>query len=292
MNKTKGKLHLRNVHNNGYNFQELIIKVPELKSFILKNKEGKETIQFANPKAVYLLNKALLLHYYQVDFWDIPQQNLVPSIPGRANYIHYLAELIEDLDKQQVKILDIGTGASLVYPIIGNALYGWKFIASDIDLQSIRNAQHIIDKNPHLSSQISLRFQANKKDILFNIIQPGEHFDAVICNPPFFKSKSQANAQTLRKLKGLNRSKTPKLINNFAGKSNELWYPGGELSFVLQYIKESRNYKSQVRWFTSLISNENHLKPLQIELKKSVSNCRIIEMPHGNKKSRILAWTF
>ncbi len=291
MNHSKDKLHPRSFHNKPYNFQELILKVPELKQFIVKNREGVDTVQFADPKAVYLLNKALLLHFYGLNFWDIPNQNLVPPIPGRADYIHYLADLLK-VDYSRKTVLDIGTGASLVYPLIGSSVYNWNFVATDIEPKSIAIAQEIIDKNPNLNSKITLRLQSDKKQILSGIITKDDNFDAVICNPPFFKSKKEAQSQTLRKLKGLDKRRTPKLINNFSGESNELWCNGGELAFVLNYIKESALFKMQIGWFTSLISNEDHLKPLQIELKKSAKEIKIIDMAQGNKKSRILAWRF
>lgn len=292
MNHSKDKLHPRSFHNKPYNFQELIVKVPELKQFIVKNREGIDTILFADPKAVYYLNKALLLHFYNLNFWDIPNQNLVPPIPGRADYIHYLADLLKVDDSCKTSILDIGTGASLVYPLIGSSVYHWNFVATDIEPKSIEIAQKIINENVHLSSKIELRHQSNQKKILSGIITKNDYFDAVMCNPPFFKSKKEAEAQTLRKLKGLDKRKTPKLINNFSGESNELWCNGGELSFVLNYIKESTLFKTQVGWFTSLISNEDNLKPLQIELKKSAKEIKVIDMAQGNKKSRILAWKF
>lgn len=292
MNHSKDKLHPRSFHNKPYNFQELIVKVPELKQFIVKNREAIDTILFADPKAVYYLNKALLLHFYNLNFWDIPNQNLVPPIPGRADYIHYLADLLKVDDSSKTSILDIGTGASLVYPLIGSSVYHWNFVATDIEPKSIEIAQKIINENVHLSSKIELRYQPNQKKILSGIITKNDYFDAVMCNPPFFKSKKEAEAQTLRKLKGLDKRKTPKLINNFSGESNELWCNGGELSFVLNYIKESTLFKTQVGWFTSLISNEDNLKPLQIELKKSAKEIKVIDMAQGNKKSRILAWKF
>jgi len=232
------------------------------------------------------------LHFYNLNFWDIPNQNLVPPIPGRADYIHYLSDLLKVDNPDKITVLDIGTGASLVYPLIGSSVYNWNFVATDIEQKSMEIAQEIINKNIHLSSKITLRLQSDKKQILSGIIIKDDYFDAVMCNPPFFKSKKEAEAQTIRKLKGLDKRKTPKLINNFSGESNELWCNGGELSFVLNYIKESVLFKNQVGWFTSLISNEDNLKPLQIELKKSAKEIKVIDMAQGNKKSRILAWRF
>ena len=105
-----------------------------------------------------------------------------------------------------------------------------------------------------------------------------------MCNPPFFKSKKEAQAQTLRKLKGLSKHKTKNLINNFSGNNNELWCKGGELLFVKNYIKESISYKTQVGWFTSLISNQDNFKTVTGRIKKLTKEMKIINMEQGNKK--------
>lgn len=135
----KTVLHHRNKHINGYPFDLLIKTLPELANFVKPNQFGRVTIDFADPLAVKTLNKALLLHYYQLSYWDIPDNYLCPPIPGRADYIHYLADLLaQDNQNQtpigkQVRILDIGVGANIIYPIIGCAEYGWSFVGSDIN---------------------------------------------------------------------------------------------------------------------------------------------------------------
>ncbi len=292
-NETKQKLHPRSFHNDLYNFDDLIKKVPDLKSFIIKNPNGLDTLTFANPQAVYLLNKALVLHFYNLNYWELPKGNLVPPVPGRADYIHYLADLIsQSAIKNDITVLDLGTGANLIYPIIGSAVYDWNFVATDIEQKSLQHAAEIIAKNERLSHKISLRFQLNKKHILKGIVEPRDYFELVMCNPPFFKSKEEAETQTLRKLKGLNNKRQVELIHNFSGKNNELWCDGGELTFLLTLINESVLFKNQVGWFTSLVSNNDHLKPLEKELKKKGANYKVIQMAQGNKMSRILAWQF
>lgn len=283
-------MHSNSLHNKPYNFNELIFKVPELASFIVKNKMGIDTVLFANHQAVYYLNKSLLLQFYGLNYWDMPKENLVPPVPGRADYLHYLSELIPKSSK--TTILDIGTGASLIYPIIGNALFNWNFVASDIDRKSLQNAQEIINNNKHLADKIFLREQSNQSQILNGIINETDFFDAVICNPPFFKSKKEADAQTIRKLKGLNKTRNVSLTHNFSGKNNELWCNGGELVFVKKLINESFLFAKNAAWFTVLISNEDHLKTLQNILKNKVKYLKTIDMQQGNKKSRILAWRF
>lgn len=293
------KLHPRNKHNDLYDFELLQKVVPELAQYIVLNPKGQSTINFAIPEALVLLNKALLIAYYKMTFWEMPSTNLCPPIPGRADYIHYIADLLAEGNNgkiptgKAVKILDIGTGASMIYPIIGIAEYGWQFIATEIDDQSIQTAQNLIDKNIHLKQNIKIKKQDNKRYILKNIIGEKEYFDIVMSNPPFFKSKAEALSKTALKLKNLGKEVGEKPIQNFSGQNNELWCDGGELAFITNYIYESKHVATQAIWFTSLVSNKDHLSKMQTVLKKVIAKeVRIINMEQGNKISRILAWKF
>lgn len=283
--------HPKSRHNQPYDFKKLVAVVPELKPLLIKNPAGQTTLSFNDPNAVRLLNKALLLSEYGITYWDIPAGQLCPPIPGRADYIHHLADLIAtDGVNKNANILDIGVGASLIYPILGASIYGWSFVGSDVEEEALTNARKILDRNLTLQSRVTLRLQPDKAHILKNIIQPTDHFDALMCNPPFFKSREEANAQTNRKLTNLGNRDGKR---NFGGKSNELWYPGGELRFVSTMIKESTLFKTQVGWFTSLISNKDNLYHLQKLLKRyDAGKIEIVKMQQGNKHSRFLAWKF
>lgn len=298
-NQTRKKLHERNKHNSLYNFDKLKRFVPELADFIIKNPSGIDTIDFAKPEAVVLLNKAILMSNYKITFWEMPKSNLCPPIPGRADYIHYIADLLAEKNNnniptgKRVKILDLGIGANAIYPIIGVAEYGWEFVGSDVDVQSIKTATNIIENNSHLKNNVSIRLQNSKRNVLKNIVQEKEYFDVIICNPPFFKSKAEVMEKTMQKLKNLGKDLGGKPIQNFSGQNNELWCEGGEKAFITNYIYESKHFKNQAVWFTTLVSNKEHLKPLQALLKKSeAKEIRVINMEQGNKISRILAWNF
>lgn len=297
--QSKKRMHERNRHNGSYDFEVLKTFVPSLSSFIVKNPNGIETIDFSDPKAVILLNKALLLSTYQMTYWELPKDNLCPPIPGRADHIHYIADLLAESNKGiipldfSVRILDIGVGANVIYPIIGVAEYGWQFVGSEVNVASLDSALKIIENNPHLLANVSLRFQQKRENVLKNILLPEEKFNAVMCNPPFFKSQEDAFKQTSRKLKNLGKSASKNPIHNFGGLSNELWYEGGEMGFISTFIKESVLFKNQVDWFTCLVSNQENLSPLKRMLRKSgFSKIKIIDMAQGNKISRILAWQF
>lgn len=297
----KQQLHPRNLHRNGYDFGTLIATLPELSDFVSKNPYGNLSIDFADPYAVKLLNKALLLHFYQLSYWDIPDHYLCPPVPGRADYIHYLADLLADDNNGQlplgrlVKLLDIGVGANVIYPIIGHAQYGWSFVGSDISPASIKLATMISQMNPLLKGSLQLRLQKNTHAIFTGIIKPNERYAATLCNPPFHSSSEEAHLSSQTKLKNLaqhsgNKQQT-KL--NFGGQHNELWCDGGESRFICNMIDESVKYQTQCAWFTSLVSKKETLPIITDKLQKMPEvSINIIPMAQGQKISRFIAWTF
>lgn len=288
-------LHERNRHRNGYDFAALIKSCPELAVYVAINKYGNESIDFANPKAVKALNKALLYHFYGVKHWDIPEGYLCPPIPGRADYLHYAADLLAtNLPKaKKIKVLDIGVGANCVYPIIGNYEYGWNFVGADIDELAVRNARNIVEVNPPLRQNVEIRLQPAKDKIFKNIIHKEEYFDLVICNPPFHASAAEALAGSQRKVRNLGHNNYNKPVLNFGGQDLELWTTGGEIGFIDRMISESKLFKKQCLWFTSLVSKSENLEPIAAMLTRAeVAEKRMSEMMTGNKVTRIVAWRF
>ncbi|QIZ85828.1 23S rRNA (adenine(1618)-N(6))-methyltransferase RlmF [Bermanella marisrubri] len=297
----KPQHHPRNAHKNGYDFDALCQSYPQLKPHVFINQYSKQTIDFSDSQAVIALNTALLRHHYNINEWSIPKGFLCPAIPGRADYIHYLADLLKETNNNKpafknVTALDIGTGASCIYSLLGNRIYDWKMVASDIDPKSIDNANAIIKANQALSNQIDCRLQTSEKYIFRNIIHNDEYFDITLCNPPFHESIEQGMSGTQRKWNNLNKSKDRNKkseVLNFGGQNAELWCKGGELSFVKNMIKESRSYSKQVLWFTSLISKKDNVSKLKLALKKANAiETKVIKMEQGNKISRFIAWSF
>jgi len=292
-------LHPRNKHVGRYDFAQLIIANPDLNLHLFFNKGGEKSIDFSNPIAVKALNKALLIHFYKLDFWNIPKNNLCPPIPGRAEYIHHIADILADSNDgivptgQTIRILDIGVGANCIYPIIGNNEYGWTFVGTEVDKQSLISAENILAKNPKLQQNVSLRFNETKRNIFRALLDQDEIFDFVICSPSFHSSAEEAAKQHLRKSKNLGQNITEKPILNFSGHDNELWCVGGELGFVTNMIYESFHFKNQCRWFSSIVSKKSNLKPLYKVMKKlSVKNSTTLHLSNGNKTTQIICWNF
>lgn len=292
----KNELHPRNKHRSQYDFKQLIKTCPELSKFVSINKYNNESINFSDPEAVKVLNKTLLKHFYGIKNWSIPKNYLCPPIPGRADYIHYMADLLSSSNHsiipKKVRVLDIGIGANCVYPIIGNKEYGWNFVGSDIDPIAINSVKKIIESN-NLTNKIECRLQSSPASIFKNIILPNEVFDLTICNPPFHASLSEAESGTQRKLKNLSGKKKVKTTLNFGGQNTELFYEGGEVTFVNDMIIESSKIPDTCFWFSSLISKKSNLDGVYRTLKKvNAFDIKTIEMAQGNKVSRIVAWTF
>lgn len=303
----KPSLHPRNKHRGRYEFDQLISSFRMLAKFVKPNAYQDISIDFADPHAVKALNQALLKHYYAVSEWDIPPQYLCPPIPGRADYLHYVADLLGAGNNSNIphgpniRVLDIGVGANVIYPLIGQHEYGWKFVGADIDPVAIANGERILAANPQLKESIELRLQTSPAAIFQGVIKAGETFDLTICNPPFHASLQEANDGTRRKWQGLEKSKGSKAANlpsktntlNFGGQSNELYCTGGEKTFVSRIISESSHVAQQCLWFTTLISKEANLPDLYGALKNvNVAQIETLNMAQGQKKSRVVAWTF
>jgi 23S rRNA (adenine1618-N6)-methyltransferase len=298
----KDGLHPRSRHRGQYDFAALVADTPPLARFVITTKYGNPSIDFANAAAVKALNQALLRTHYGITSWDIPDGYLCPPIPGRADYVHHVADLLAEGNGgkiprgSKISVLDIGVGASAIYPLIGHREYGWSFVGTDCDADALASAQRIIKANQGLSEVITLRRQRSAQTVFAGVVQTDEHFDISVCNPPFHASAADAAAGSTRKWHQLGkhaaaRGGTPLL--NFGGKDAELWCPGGEIGFITRMIGESRQTPGLCLWFTSLVSKESSVPLIVRALQAAhVRERRIIDLSHGQKRSRIVAWTF
>lgn len=291
----KLSLHPRNKHRGRYDFAQLILTSPPLGSYVFLNDYNDFSIDFANPKAVKALNCALLKHFYNITEWDIPAQYLCPPIPGRADYVHHLADLLASETKltlrKRIRVLDIGVGANVIYPLIAFREYGWQFLGADVDPTALKNAQIILDANPGLASAVELRLQTSPSAIFSGIVKADEHFDLTMCNPPFHASLADAKEGTQRKWQNLGKTKDATL--NFGGQGAELFYDGGEIAFISRMIVESSGIGSQCYWFSCLVSKTSNLPSVYKVLKANgARQVKTINMAQGQKQSRFVAWTF
>ena len=294
----KPGLHPRNRHAGGYDFQALVETSPELGAFLLRARHGGLSIDFADSEAVLALNRALLIEAYGIRGWGLPPGYLCPPIPGRADYLHHLADLLAaDADGAiprgpAIRALDVGLGANAIYPLIGHREYGWSFVGSDIDATALASAARILAANPGLGEAIQLRRQTDRKATFKGVIQPGERFDLTLCNPPFHGSMGEVRAATRAKWRKLGRGLNGP-ARNFGGQGAELWCEGGEAGFLRRMITESVGLGDQVRWFTSLVSSSASLPAVHRLLRQGEAlDIRTVAMAQGQKQSHFVAWTF
>lgn len=295
----KSRLHSRNKNRDKYDLSALTICNPELKKYIVPNRSGGDSIDFSNPLAVKVLNRALLNHYYGIENWEFPDENLCPPIPGRADYIHHVADILAENNfgkiptGENVICLDVGLGASCIYPIVGVTEYDWTFIGSDIDPNAIASAQNIIDANASLKNRVECRLQKKSNDVFHGIVSKEEKIELTICNPPFHASIEEAQKGSRRKAKNLSGKnvKSPRL--NFSGIASELVCEGGENQFIQNMIRESLEFSKTCYWFSTLVSKQSNLKGIYRLLENSAATqIKMVPMGTGNKSTRIVAWTF
>lgn len=295
----KNSLHPRNRNRENYDLEALVLLKPELTDYLKNNSHGNATINFSDPAAVKLLNQALLHKYYGLKKWNFPNQNLCPPIPGRVDYLHYMADLLAENNKGSIPYgghitgLDIGVGASCIYPILGVAEYQWDFIGTDIDPVSISSAEKIVRDNQKLGGKINFRLQKNPQQIFAGILSTEDKVDFTICNPPFHSSIQEALKGSRRKIKNLTGKRNKAIKLNFSGNYTELVTKGGEIRFIETMIKESLSFSTNVFWFTTLVSKQSNLHKIELLLEKAkVRDFKVIPIGTGNKKSRIMAWTY
>ena len=295
-NKKESRLHAESRFHGRYDLKKLQESCPDLSEFVFVNEYDSETINFHDPQAVKMLNKALLAYHYKIKNWDIPENYLCPPIPGRADYIYHIADFLGGNNYREIPeitCLDIGVGSSCIFPIIGSNEYNWNFIGSDVDPAALESAQNILNENPTLKSKVELRYQSNSSKIFEGIIQEDDRVDLTICNPPFHGSAKEARASSRKKIRNLTHYTNKDKTLNFGGQPNELWTEGGEVAFIKNMIRESKEVSGKCYFFSTLVSKNEHLFELKETLEsENVFYHRTINMGQGNKWSRLLLWTF
>ena len=295
----KISLHPRNKHRGRYDFAQLIAASPELAAFVAPNAYGDESVDFADPAAVRALNRALLKDSYGISGWELPPQYLCPPIPGRADLLHHLADLLAQSNGglvprgAAIRVLDIGVGANCIYPLIGPSEYGWRFVGTEIDREALSCAQQSAVAN--YPDAIELRFQPTPLNVFKGVLKPDELFDLVICNPPFHASIEEARSGSARKWKNLGKatSNGEAPLLNFGGQGAELCCAGGEEGFISRMIAESALIPNTCLWFSTLVAKATSLPGVYRALKTAaVCASRTIALAQGQKKSRIVAWTY
>lgn len=303
-NHTIGQLHPANPYGKPYDFPALVQTHPDLARFLRPHPQGGDTLDYNDAEAVRHLNEALMRHHQGLTKWCVPPGHLCPAIPGRIDYLCHLADLLRrDLHSQparSIRILDIGTGATCVYPLLAATQFGWSGVGTESDIDAHTWAKKQIDAHPRWADTLECRLQPNPEHIFSGVTKPDERFSASICNPPFYPSLEDAQKH-VRSGKEIKKAPKEALKSNspvrpqssFGGTGHELWCKGGEIGFVQRMIQESQVRPDLCVWFTTLVARQGNLAPLEKALRKaSVHDWCILPLFAGQKQSRVLAWSF
>ncbi|OII76234.1 hypothetical protein cand_006320 [Cryptosporidium andersoni] len=314
------RLHPRNPHRYD-DFLELMSLFPSLKKYI-QIKGIKVIADYSNKEFLYELTRTLMNFRYNID-WSISRGFLIPTVPSRANYVHYIADLLtpehfyntevilregnrdvnaiegeySEVSKSIIPLglkvigIDIGCGANCIYPLICHKTFGWKMFGSDLSNESINIASSIVKRNG-LSKNINFLYQDNPTNILCGILDNSSlldiNFTFSMCNPPFYSSFSDYIHSTHP-------------TRQAEGKLFEIITTGGEGVFIENMIHQSLKFPKRVIWYTTLVSKLNNLKRCRKLLlnisrqggnEKKLEAIRTITMEQGNHIRWILAWSF
>ena len=286
MSNAKNK---KNIFYNDFkpDFLTLIKEFPELKKYILKqNEDNEEEFQFdwSNNELSLLMDKSILNYYFNIKYYDIPKGFLIPPIPSRINYINLInsiiTKLINDMDIKNIIGIDIGTGANIIYPILGYSIYKWKFICTEINKEAYNNAKLILQKN-NLENNINIIKQNNKDNIFISILNRENKYIFSMCNPPYYNYENEIKLEDKKRDNEYN--------------FDEIYYKNGEYGFFQRYFEESICYKNNVFLYTILIGKKINAENIYDKLSSYNDIIKIYNMQKiltGNNVRYIIYWSF
>ncbi|CAO3651414.1 unnamed protein product [Cunninghamella blakesleeana] len=241
-----------------------------------------------NPEAVRELTCCLLKRDFKLTI-DIPLNRLCPPIPNRLNYILWIEDILNETsnnNNQTVYGIDIGIGASCIYPLLGcQQNQNWKFLGTEIDKESFKYAKENVINN-QLQDRIFLYLNDDPSRIfLLDKLDESIQYSFCMCNPPFFESDEELK-------NGLeNKELEPSAI--CTGTPSEMITDGGEFGFIQRMILESLKYKKKILWYTTMIGLKKTIRPIIQVLKQyEINNYVVTEFCQGRTKRWGLAWSF
>lgn len=106
-------MHPRNIYKNKKpDFKALAIKYPEFRKHVTQDLAGKVYLDFKKPLALRALTTVLLKEDFSLDV-DLPIDRLIPTIPLRLNYIHWIEDILGE-KSGTISGVDIGMLLSLI----------------------------------------------------------------------------------------------------------------------------------------------------------------------------------
>ncbi|UNI20486.1 23S rRNA (adenine(1618)-N(6))-methyltransferase [Purpureocillium takamizusanense] len=220
---------------------------------------------------------------------ELPDDRLCPPVPNRHNYILWLKDLLDTSSYsppgQKLVGLDVGTGASCIYPLLGCTQRPWSFIATDTDAESTSWARKNVELND-LAARITVSHRDPSSPLLPLDDLGLTSLDFCMTNPPFYASEKDMLASAALKARPPRTACT--------GSPAEMVTPGGEVGFVSRLVDESLALRDRVRWYTAMLGFLSSVADVVARLRDSgVDNFAVTEFVQGNKTRRwAVAWSF
>ncbi|CEP18027.1 hypothetical protein [Parasitella parasitica] len=277
-------MHPRSVYNIEPDFTTLAKDYASFKPFVKQTEQGRSYIDFKDAEANRELCKCLLKRDFKVDV-DFPLDTLCPAVPNRLNYILWLEDLIQDTlsNLKNCQGIDIGVGASCIYPLLGCATNPtWRFLGTEINQRSTDFANKNVQRN-HLEDRITIIHNPDPSKIF--LLEQDKQYTFSMCNPPFYSSQEEID-------QGLhNKEVEPSAI--CTGSNNEMITKGGEFEFIKLMVMESLQIQRQVHWYTSMIGLKRTIRPLiRLLNDQGIVNYIVTDFIQGKTVRWIIAWSF
>ncbi|KAJ6487757.1 S-adenosyl-L-methionine dependent methyltransferase [Mycena sanguinolenta] len=281
-------MHPRNPYRTPPDFCELAESYPALKSHIISYSGG-FSIDFKNEASQRRLTEALLHRDFGLSL-NLPLNRLCPPVPNRLNYVLWIQDIIRTTEflghTLPVLGLDIGTGASAIYPLLSCRLESaLSFVATDVDNFSLSCAQSNVEQNG-LADRIQV-FQTTPDAPIFAPLhqEPDLRADFTMCNPPFYSSREDVTTSAESKEFEPNAVCT--------GADVEMITEGGEASFVRRMVDESVEIGERCRWYTSMLGKMSSITEIIGAIREhGIQNYGITEFVQGSTRRWAVVWSF
>ncbi|KAM7309521.1 U6 small nuclear RNA (adenine-(43)-N(6))-methyltransferase [Ixodes scapularis] len=274
-------MHPRNVFQTPPDFKDLAVRYPEFRKHVIYDLSGKVRLDFKNHESQRALSGTLLKHYFELDV-HLPTDRLVPAVPQRLNYVLWLEDLLRLFpDKDSVVGIDIGTGASCILPLLGHKQCGWSFTATETDPVNLAHATENVKRN-NLENHIKVVAVGSLREAHEAIEGDSTAVDFVVCNPPFFGSPEEADAQGRAEEQG----RTPPSSDMSGAEEEKVWPTGGEVAFVRDVLlKDSLGLREKVRLYTVMLGKKSSVKQVMAELNEQASQLRFEDRAYAHSVS-------
>jgi 23S rRNA A1618 N6-methylase RlmF len=267
-----------------------------------KQKESKARKSFSSCVSqdfTVSLTRGLLQAYFKLQLPHLESKHLCPPVPNRFFYLHWIdTHLLNGNRAQRLNCgMDIGTGATCIYPLLAAKFFKYNMAASEIDNDALALARlnvtanqlnhkiRLLEVPPSHSQQPSLPPGGPVERALRACGGGQTHrFDFIMTNPPFYDPESMEHCTPRA---GDGRDRTSMTVSEGS-------YPNGEIGFVTEMIADSLQARQSSLWFSSMLGKKTSLVKLEKLLIHLLGPAHVetTEYGPGQYTRWFVAWNF